>query len=343
MQEIRLVEAIDEGMVHAVDDLDRRITGALLASPRATNAQIAEAVFTSEATASRRVARLIREGSVRVIGVLDREATGRERSLFVRLRCRPGDANRSAQQLASWPECGSVKLVTGSVDCIAEISYTSNAHLLAITLERLPALDGVLAVWSNQVMRRFATPHSWLPELLPRDVVEQLRAQRLDPWSDPLPDERVQVDPLDQRIAAAMALDGRLGWQQLAGLCEISPVTVRRRAEAMMSSGALRMRTVVEPERIGLPVNAFVSLSVNPTQLGKAGEMLAEHPSMLMIAATTGDRNLCGEVALASDRELYEFISATIGGLPGLQHADVAVALHSVKRAGLARDLAPVV
>lgn len=326
--------------VHIVDDLDRRITGALLACPRASNAQISEAVFTSEATVSRRVARLVRDGTVRVTGVLDGEATGRSRSLFVRLRCRPGSAHRSAQRLATWPECGSVKLVTGSVDCIAEISYTSNDHLLALTLEQLPALDGVMAVWSNQVIRRFATPHSWLPELLPADIVQQLRSQRLDPWTDPLPDRRVKTDALDERIAAALSEDGRVGWQRLGEVCEASPVTVRRRAESMMASGALRMRAVVEPERIGLPVNAFVALSVNPTQLSRAGELLAEHPATLMIAATTGDRNLCGEVAIASDAALYGFISDTIGGLPGLQHADVAVALHSLKRAGRARELA---
>ena len=342
MQESTSIERTPECKVPLVDDLDRRITGALLANPRASNAQISEAVFTSEATASRRVARLVRDGDVRVIGVLDGEATGRSRSLFVRLRCRPGEAHRSAQRLAGWTACGSVKLVTGSVDCIAEIGYTSNDHLLALTLEQLPALDGVLAVWSNQVIRRFATPHSWLPDLLPDDVVEQLRAQRLDPWADPLPDRQVKTDVLDERIAAALANDGRLGWQRLGELCEVSPVTVRRRAEAMMASGALRMRTVIEPERIGLPVNAFVALSVNPTQLSRAGELLAGHPSVLMISATTGDRNLCGEVALSSDAALYAFISETIGGLPGLQHADVAVALHSLKRAGRARHLTAV-
>ncbi|MCR2818806.1 Lrp/AsnC family transcriptional regulator [Microbacterium sp. zg.Y1090] len=320
-----------------MDDLDKRIVGALLAFPRASNAQVSEVVYSSEATVSRRVARLLGEGTVRVVGVLDGEATRRTRSLFVRLRCRPGEAYRSAQSLAVWPECGSVKLLSGSVDCIAEISYATNEHLLAITMEQLPALDGVLAVWSNQVIRRFATPHSWLPALLADELVERLRSQRLDPWHDPLPDRTATTDALDERIAGFLARDGRLGWQRLAELCGANPVTVRRRTETMMASGALRMRTVVEPDRIGLPVNAFVSLNVNPTQLGHAGQLLAEHPAVLMMAATTGDRNLCGEVALPSDASLYTFISDTVGSLPGLQHADVAVALQSVKRAGLAR------
>ncbi|MEW2375983.1 hypothetical protein AB0883_07735 [Micromonospora sp. NPDC047812] len=38
------------------------------------------------------------------------------------------------------------------------------------------------------------------------------------------------------------------------------------------------MRTVVEPNVVGLAVNAFITLSVNPTQLGQAGELLAAPP-----------------------------------------------------------------
>lgn len=317
-----------------MDDLDRQVVGALLAHPRATNAQIAEVVFSSEATVSRRLNRLIGSGAVHVIGVLDGETTSRTRSLFVRLRCRPGTAERNAEHLASWPECGSVKLLTGSVDCVAEISYTSNEHLLRLMLEELPALDGVLALWSNQVIHRFSTPHSWLPALLPDDLVLRLRSRRMDRWAEPLPTVPAATSDVDERIAAELATDGRLGWQQLADRCRVSPVTARRRTEAMMTSGALRTRTVVEPEAIGLPVDAFVSLNINPTQLGRAGELLAQHPAVLMIAGTTGDRNLCGEIALGSDAELYRFLSETIGALPGLQHADVAVALRSVKRAG---------
>jgi DNA-binding Lrp family transcriptional regulator len=320
-----------------VDELDRRIVGALLAHPRATHAQIGEAVFTSEATVSRRVPRLLRGGAVRVIGVMDSEATRRARSLFVRLRCRPGAARQSVEHLARWRETGSVKLLTGSVECVAEVSYTSNEHLLQLMLDQLPRLEGVLAVWSNQVIRRFSTPHGWSPSLLPVEVVDRLRSQRLDQWSEQPPVEAPpRLSRLDEMIVADLAADGRQGWHQMAERCGASPVTVRRRAEVMMTAGFLRMRTVVEPSVVGLPVNAFIALNVNPTQLGQAGELLAAHPAVLMIAATTGDRNLCGEVAVESDSALYEFLSRTIGQLPGLQHADVAVVLQSVKRAGLA-------
>ncbi|WP_129664919.1 Lrp/AsnC family transcriptional regulator [Phytoactinopolyspora endophytica] len=318
-----------------LSDLDRLVVGALLAHPRATQAQVGHAVRSSEATVSRRMSRLFRSGLLRVTGVLDDEASHRARSLFVRLRCSPGAAHRAALKLAQWKETGSVKLLTGSIDCVAEIGYTSNEHLLHLMMEELPRLDGVVATSSNQVIRRFSTPHSWNPGLLPEPALQTLHAARLDHWNEhPYPAAAPPLSSLEEQLVELLTADGRRGWQELADSCGVTPSTARRRVESLMSRGILRMRTVIEPEHIGLPVNAFVWLSINPTQLGAAGEVLARHPDVLMIAATTGDRNLCGEIALASDAALYDFLSGTVGSLPGLLHADVAVGLRTVKRAG---------
>ena len=319
-----------------VDDFGRLVIGALLAHPRATLGQIGRAVRSSEATVSRRVSRLLGSGAVRVVGVLDLEASQRAQSVLVRLRCSPGAAQRTALQLAQWPEARSVKLLTGTVDCVAELVYASNAHLLHLMMAELPRLDGVVATSSTQVIRRFSTPHGWNPALLPDDAVRALRAERRDHWDErTYPDQPAPLAPLDERLIAQLAEDGRLGWQELAERCGVMPSTARRHVESLMARGILRMRTVVEPAVIGLPVDAFIWLSINPTQLSTAGAILAEHPAVLMIAATTGDRNLCGEIAVAGDRALYDFLAETVGHLPGLIHADVAVELRTVKRAGM--------
>jgi DNA-binding Lrp family transcriptional regulator len=321
-----------------LDHLDRRVIVALLAHPRATVSQLGRAVRSSETTVSRRLSRLLRDGVVRVIGVLDMEASRRARSVFVRLRCSPGTASRSAYQLAQWEEARSVKLLTGSVDCVAELVYSSKEHLLRLMMEELPRLDGVVATSSTQVIRRFSTPHGWDPGLLPDDTVRALRAARSDQWDErAYPADPVRISELDERLIALLAEDGRLGWQELAQRCDVMPSTVRRHVETLMSRGLLRMRTVVEPEVVGLPVDAFVWLSISPTQLGAAGRVLADHPNVLMIAATTGDRNLCGEIAVASDRALYDFLADTVGHLPGLFNAEVTTELLPIKRAGKVR------
>lgn len=317
-----------------LDSLDRLVIGALLAHPRATHAQIGQAVGSSEATVSRRVARLLQAGVVRVVGVLDSQVSRRARSVFVRLRCRPGAARGVADALAHWRETGSVKLLTGSVDCVAEIAYTSNDHLARLMMDDLPRLEGVVATSSNQVIRRFSTPHSWHAGILSSHAVRMLQATRRDPCGEvPEPDTAVPLTPLDERLVDELVKDGRLTWQELGNRCGVAPSTARRRAERLMSQGILRMRTVVEPHVIGLPVDAFIWLSINPTKLDAAGEILAQHQNVLMIAATTGDRNLCGEIAVASDGALYDFLATTVGNLPGLQDADVAVGLRTLKRA----------
>ncbi|SDU29779.1 Lrp/AsnC family transcriptional regulator [Jiangella alkaliphila] len=319
-----------------IDELDRLVVAALLANPRATHAVIGQAVRSSEATVSRRLARLRRTGAVRVVGALDSQISHRARSVFVRLRCAPGAADDLALPLAQWLETGSVKVLTGSVDCVAEVAYTSNEHLYALMMHRLPQFDGVMATFSNQVIRRFSTPHGWNPGLLPDTVVAELRAERRDRWSEhPEPDDAAPMSELDEQLVDALIDDGRTSWQDLAARCGVTPSTARRRTEALMAQGVLRMRCVVEPEVLGLTVNAFVWLTINPTKIGIAGEILARHRNVIMIAATTGDRNLCGEIAVASDSALYEFLSETVGHLPGLIHADVAVALRTVKRAGM--------
>ncbi len=325
-----------------LDDLDRLVIGALLAHPRATHSEIRRAVDTSEATVSRRLSRLLQSGAVRVVGVLDDHLSRRARSVLVRLRCSPGAADGVARAIAQWDESGSVKVLTGTVDCVAELAYTSNDHLYRLMMEKLPRLEGVVASFSNQVIRRFSTPHGWNPGILSSHAVRALRSDRLDLWDEiPEPDTVAEISPLDEQLIAELAGDGRLGWQALADRCGVTPRTARKHVGSLMARGILRMRTVVEPELVGFPVDAFISLSINPTKLSAAGETLVHHPGVLMIAATTGDRNLCGEVAVISDKALYNFLVDTIGNLPGLLHADVAVGLSTVKRAGMIMGYGP--
>jgi DNA-binding Lrp family transcriptional regulator len=321
-----------------MDELDQRVVAALMAHPRATVARLGRAVDGSEATVSRRMARLLGDGVVHVTGVLDMEASHRARSVFVRLRCQPGSGRTAAYQLARWDEAGSVKLLTGNVDCMAELAYTSNEHLMHLMMEELPHLDGVVATSSTQVIRRFSTPHSWEPGILPEATVRSLRAERRDHWDEHVyPEERVELSPLDERLVELLARDGRMGWRELGQRCGVMPSTARRHVESLTARGLVRMRAVVEPAAIGLPVVAFIWLSINPTQLGRAGQIMADRPEVLMISATTGDRNLCGEIAVASDRALYEFLADTVGTLPGLLHAEVTTELRSVKRAARIR------
>lgn len=318
----------------ALGETDRRVVAALLAHPRATLGKIAEAVGVSEATVSRRTARLLDQRLVRVVGVLDKERSRRGREVLVRLRCRPGTGRGVAEALVGWPETGLVSLLDGSADCMAGVTVTSNEHLLRLIMDELPRLDGVVATSTAMVIRRFATPHGWCPPLLPAAAVARLRGGRRDDWQERTDqDLDARLTAVDEALITELGRDGRLGWQELALACGTVPSTARRRVESLLARGLLRLRTVVDPALLGFPVTAYLWLRVNATHLSRAGRLLAEHPLVVNIAATTGEQNLCGEVALADDDALYDFLTGTVGRIDGLQDTDVTIELRTLKRA----------
>jgi DNA-binding Lrp family transcriptional regulator len=318
-------------------ETDRRVVAALLAHPRATLARIGEAIGVSEATVSRRAARLIQRRLVRVVGVLDKERSRRGREVLVRLRCRPGAGRQVAQALVGWEETGLVSVLGGSADCMTGLTVTSNEHLLRLIMDELPRLDGVVATSTAMVIRRFATPHGWCPPILPPAAVERLRRDRRDDWRERTePPAEVRLTPIDEALIAELGRDGRLGWQELAQACGTMPSTARRRVASLMARGLLRLRAVVDPAVLGYPVTAYLWLRVNATHLSAAGRLLADHPAVVNIAATTGEQNLCGEVALADDDALYDFLTGTVGRIAGLRDTDVTMELRTLKRATLA-------
>jgi DNA-binding Lrp family transcriptional regulator len=324
-------------------ETDRRLVAALLAHPRASLGRIGEAIGVSEATVSRRAARLFERRLVRVVGVLDKERSQRGREVLVRLRCRPGAGRRVAGALVGWEETGLVSVLGGSADCMAGLTVTSNEHLLRLIMEELPRLDGVVATSTAMVIRRFATPHGWCPPILPQAAVERLRRFRRDDWrerTEPpvgvaggLGEAKARLSTVDEALIAELGRDGRLRWQELAQACGTMPSTARRRVESLLARGLLRLRTVVDPALLGYPVTAYLWLRVNATHLSAAGRLLANHPAVVNIAATTGEQNLCGEVAVADDDALYDFLTGTVGRIAGLQDTDVTMELRTLKRA----------
>lgn len=325
-----------------MDALDRRIVAALVLSPRAGWPAIAEAVHASEATVSRRATRLFGEEVVHVAATLDVLATERGVPVFVRVRCRPGRALDVANALTEWPSVRYVALVSGFADCLIEIVATGNDDLLRLTLVDLPRLDGVEGSSSVVVLRRYTTGVGWDPGLLTASAVALLRSQRPDRWDRAQPESTVPpLTETDESLVAALAGDGRMRWRDLAAWAGVMESTARRRVGAMFTNGALRLRAVVEPAALGLPVTAFIWLRVDLDKVDAVARRLAAHPAVLLLSATAGEHNVYGEVAVAGHADLHGFLTEQLGAIPGIRDIDVTLGLRTLKRASIVRPWFP--
>jgi DNA-binding Lrp family transcriptional regulator len=328
--------------ITVLDALDRRIVAALVIHPRATWPEIGRAVNASEATVSRRAARILSSGEVHVSATLDVFATGRGVPVFIRIRCRAGKATEVANTLATWPNVRFVTLVSGASDCLAEVVVGDREDLLTLTMVQLPSVDGVVGSSSEVVLCRFATGVGWNPRLLEPAAVEALRATRTDRWDQAHP---VALAPplsdVDEKIAAALTENSRISWKELADRAGVMQSTVRRRATNLFRSGALRLRTVVEPEALGLPVTTFLWLRVDPRRVNDVVNRLTGHPAVLLLAATAGEHNMCAEVAVARYEDLHSFLTGTMGALDAVRDVDVTLGLRTLKRASIVRPWFP--
>ena len=318
--------------------MDRKVVAALLAHPRCRMSALAAAVGTSAPTVSRRLASLFERKLIRVISVVDQQRAGYGFAVFLRLRCVPGASADVARAVAQWPESGYVSVVGGDLDCTAQLHVNSTQHLMELLNTRLTTVRGVTGSSTSKIIRRFSTPHGWAGGLVPERALASLRAERLDHWSEDSSLDRRALDELDRALVDLLAHDGRRTWRDLAAVLGIQPATARRRVEALMTAGLLRLRTVVQPAVIGQPVVASLWLRVTPARLEAVGRTLAAHPNVLNIAATTGLTNLSGEIAVADDDALYSFLTDEVGRLPGVAAVDVSDGLQVIKRASLVYD-----
>lgn len=325
-----------------LDPVDRRLAAALLVHPRATWGLLGDVLDMPESTVARRAQRLLAGDPppVRVVGTLDVIAGGRGTPVLLRVSCVPGRARDVAAELARRSEVWVVHLLSGSVDCMTEMVVSSTAHLADLVLTELARMPGVAATTSHVVIRRFATAHGWDTGILEPAQVAALRSARIDMWShaEPAPPLVGSLSEVDEEILAALQHDGRMRWVDVAARSGVMERTARRRADDLMRRGLLRLRAVVDPAVLGMGVCALLWIRVDPAHLTEVGRALAGHHAVLLLAATTGEFNLCGEIAVPSYQALYDFLTTVLGARPGVRDFDVTVELRTVKRAG---EIAP--
>ncbi|WP_197285145.1 Lrp/AsnC family transcriptional regulator [Sciscionella sediminilitoris] len=317
------------------DPVDRRIAAALVLHPRASWGLIAQVLGIPESTVARRGARLCSRGVVKVLGTLDVIAAGRGTPVLMRVSCTPGTAPTVAAELAGRSEVWMAHLLSGTVDCMAEVVIADSGQLAELAYERLGGMQGVTGSSSHVVIRRFATAHGWDSGVLGQDAVRRLRGSRADRWDHS--EQAGQVGTLtevDEEIVAALQADGRMRWVDVAARAGVMERTARRRADELMHRGLLRMRAVVDPGLFGLAVRALLWVRIDPSRLTTVGQALAGHSSVLLLAATTGEFNLCGEIAVRDYAQLYEFLTTVLGALPGVRDIDLTLELRTLKRAG---------
>lgn len=308
----------------ALDTLSLRIIGALQVDGRASWRRIAEVLDEPVRTVARRGAALLDERIVQVVGLPQTDPTH-----IIRVRCRPGTTSSVAEAVAARADSVFVYAVGESPEIVAEFASPYD-DLAGVVLDDLPALPGVEEVRASPALDYFRTVAEWSPNLITADEAGALGGPG-SAASVHRPD--LQLDDVDRMLVKALVPDGRISLQDVAAMLGCSNATARRRIEQLTTGGALRIRAVVEPALLGLPVETLVWVRAHPSRVPDIGRALTASPLVRYCAFLAGDEQLLVDVTTA-DVDGLRALLVDPDRLGGADRVRATPLLRAYKRGG---------
>ena len=126
-----------------MDELDRGIIAILQSNGRASNAWIARRIGVSEGTVRRRLKKLMADGVIDIVAVVDAEHMGYDTEALVGVQVDPDKVMEVAANLGELPESNWVAITTGTYDVFMWVTLQSADELGTFLREKLGVVSGV--------------------------------------------------------------------------------------------------------------------------------------------------------------------------------------------------------
>jgi DNA-binding Lrp family transcriptional regulator len=112
------------------------------------------------------------------------------------------------------------------------------------------------------------------------------------------------VGDLDRRIVAALQLNGRATWKQVAAAVEATESTVARRGQQLLDSGIVGVTGMLDHLRCGLGISLQVRLRCRPGTSVAVAEALAGLPSTRFVTVVAGSADVAAEFVVPHHRDV---------------------------------------
>jgi DNA-binding Lrp family transcriptional regulator len=311
-----------------LDAVDRRLLHALGVDGRASFRLIASVIGVSEQTAARRYRRLRDAGVVRVLMLPAPDPA--DRGQLVRLEVQPQAVRAVADALARRPDVSWLRLMNAGAELLFGVRARTPAERDSLLLDQLPRTGRVLRTTVYSVLHHFRTrgEADWagFPDQLDAEQRRQLRVDVPDRPS-------MRPECADQAMVDELAADGRATYARLAYVSGMSESAAARRVELLVGSGALYSDVDIAPEMLGYPAGATLYLEVTPSRVPAVGALLAAHQQTAFVAAVGGSANMVAAIRCRDVAEIYEYVTATLGRVDGVEHVEVSTVSRTIKHA----------
>lgn len=148
-----------------MDQTDLDIISYLQSDGRTPFTDIAKSLDISEGTVRNRVARLIQERVLQIVGMVDPYRLGFDSPAVISLSVQPPLLEEVAETISKFPEVSYLIMVSGEFDLLVEVLCRDRDHLASFLNEKILRVPGVTNSKTSMILRTYKMAYGALPQI----------------------------------------------------------------------------------------------------------------------------------------------------------------------------------
>lgn len=139
------------------------------------------------------------------------------------------------------------------------------------------------------------------------------------------------LEPIDDKIIAALRQSGRIANRDLARLIDVNEATVRTRLRKLEASSAVRVVAMRDLTAMGFTAIAAVGVQVKGRSANAVGADLAKLDNVITVNVTIGMYDLECQVVASDIQELDRLLTDVIAHIPGVERLFPGLSMKILK------------
>ncbi len=140
-----------------------------------------------------------------------------------------------------------------------------------------------------------------------------------------------KLDAMDLKLIEELEVDGRQTNAELARKIGTSKATARRKLNALLDEGVIRVLAVADPPALGYKTVATMGINVHPGEVDNVAEKLASYGNIRFVIITAGRYDVIAWAMFKESEDLSGFIRNELGNIRGLLSAETMIYLDIKK------------
>jgi len=140
------------------------------------------------------------------------------------------------------------------------------------------------------------------------------------------------LDHIDSHILKELTKNSRVSYVDLAKEIGLSRVAVKERIDRLVEQGIIeQFSIVINSEKLGKKISAFLEIDVDPKHLERVAGTLAENELVAVLYQMTGPCRLHMHILVEDHNALDQFLKDHIYSLDGIVRVESHVLLRRFK------------